>query len=57
MTEVTLKTVSLSFGMEEQAWVEKRLAEGRHIDVGDLLRDLIRRDQEGLPLAGRAISE
>ena len=30
-----------------EQWVDVRLAEGRHADAGDYLRDLIRRDQEG----------
>ena len=33
---------------ELQKWIDYRLAQGRHEDAGDLVRDLIRRDQEGI---------
>ncbi len=29
-------------------WIEQRLAEGRYADAADYIRDLVRRDQEGL---------
>ncbi|MBA4009162.1 MAG: type II toxin-antitoxin system ParD family antitoxin [Erythrobacter sp.] len=29
-------------------WIEAQVAEGRYADAGDYLRDLVRRDQDGL---------
>lgn len=33
---------------ELEEWIKARVAEGRHVDASDYIRDLIRRDQEGL---------
>ena len=43
MTEI----LTIDISSDLQAWINQRLAEGRHVDAGDYLRDLIRRDQEG----------
>jgi Arc/MetJ-type ribon-helix-helix transcriptional regulator len=51
MTEI----LTIDFSADLQAWIDQRLAEGRHIDTGDYLRDLIRRDQEGI-LGNRSTS-
>ena len=48
MKEMALESIGLKVSEYEMAWIEKRLAEGRHIDVGDYFRDLIRRDLDGL---------
>ena len=44
MTEI----LTIDISSDLQAWIDQRLAEGRHVDAGDYLRDLIRRDQEGI---------
>lgn len=33
---------------ELEEWINARVAEGRHVDASDYIRDLIRRDQEGM---------
>jgi antitoxin ParD1/3/4 len=38
----------MSFPPDLQAWIEARVAEGRFADMQDYLRDLVRRDQEGI---------
>jgi antitoxin ParD1/3/4 len=40
--------MSFDFPPELRRWIEVRLAEGRYADAEDYVRDLIRRDQEGL---------
>ena len=38
--------MSFTFPPDLESWIETRLAEGRHADAADYVRDLIRRDQE-----------
>ena len=40
--------MTFDFPPELHRWIEMRLAGGRYADVADYLRDLIRRDQDGL---------
>ena len=40
--------MSFDFPPELRRWIDVRLAEGRFADAADYVRDLIRRDQEGL---------
>ena len=51
--DVELDALGIKFAPNDIAWIKTRLSEGRHMDFGDLLRDLVRRDQEGLPLSCR----
>ena len=37
---------NLTFPPDLENWIEIRLAEGRHTDAADYVRDLIRRDQD-----------
>lgn len=48
--------MSFDFPPDLRRWIETRLAEGRYADAQDYLRDLVRRDQEGL-LPGREADE
>jgi antitoxin ParD1/3/4 len=38
--------LSITVPADLQRWLEARLAEGRYVDAGDYVRDLIRRDLE-----------
>lgn len=38
----------MSFPPDLRRWIDARLAEGRYADEADYIRDLVRRDQEGL---------
>lgn len=38
----------MSFPPDLQRWIDLRLAEGRYADEADYVRDLVRRDQQGL---------
>lgn len=38
--------LSFSFPPAMLSWLEQRVAQGDYIDVGDYLRDLVRREQE-----------
>lgn len=40
--------MSFTFPPDLESWIELRLAEGRFADAADYVRDLVRRDQEGL---------
>ncbi len=40
--------MSFTFPPDLESWIEMRVAEGRYTDAEDYVRDLIRRDQEGL---------
>lgn len=46
--------LTIDFPPDLQEWIDYRLAQGRYIDAGEYLRDLIRRDIDGLlgPWAG-----
>ncbi len=38
--------MNFTFPPDLENWIETRLAEGRHADAADYVRDLIRRDQD-----------
>lgn len=38
--------LSFSFPPAMLSWLEQRVAQGDYVDVGDYLRDLVRREQE-----------
>ena len=40
--------MSFTFPPDLENWIEMRVAEGRYADAAEYVRDLIRRDQEGL---------
>lgn len=40
--------MSFTFPPDLESWIEARVAEGRYADAADYMRDLVRRDQEGL---------
>lgn len=41
-----MSEMSVIISSELEAWIKARLAEGRHADASDYIRDLIQRDQE-----------
>jgi antitoxin ParD1/3/4 len=43
-----MSEMNLKFPPDLEHWIEMRLAEGRYADAEDYLRDLVRRDQDGL---------
>lgn len=43
-----MNDMTTSFPSDLEHWIASRVAEGRYLDAGDYLRDLVRRDQEGL---------
>lgn len=51
--------MSFTFPPDLESWIEARVAEGRYADAADYMRDLVRRDQEGLlaPTAEHAAEE
>ena len=44
--------LSFTFPPDLESWIEARVAEGRYADAADYVRDLVRRDQEGLLVEG-----
>ena len=40
--------MTFNFPPALMAWIEAQVAEGRYVDAADYMRDLIRRDQDGL---------
>ncbi len=54
--DTMIDILTIDFPPDLRAWIDYRLAEGRYIDAGEYLRDLIRRDMDGL-LGARAAAE
>lgn len=40
--------MSFDFPPDLRRWIEERVAQGRYADAADYVRDLIRRDQDGV---------
>jgi len=40
--------MSFTFPPDLESWIEARVAEGGYADAADYMRELVRRDQEGL---------
>lgn len=50
--------MSFTFPPELESWIDMRVAEGRYADAAEYVRDLVRRDQEGLlPEGGNEAQE
>ena len=49
--------LSFTFPPDLESWIEARVADGRYADAADYVRDLVRRDQEGLLAHGDDIAE
>ena len=43
-----MEVVTVNFPPDLQAWIDQVVAQGRYIDAAEYLRELIRRDLEGL---------
>lgn len=41
-----MSEMSVIVSTDLENWIKARLAEGRHVDASDYIRDLIRRDQD-----------
>lgn len=44
--DTMMEVLTIDISADQQAWIDHRLAEGRHIDAAEFLRDLIRHDQD-----------